>query len=208
MRTLVKFLMLLVVLAVSLPAYGQGDMAVLVYKKTLNCWDAWEGDPNDWDVEDEKTKGFLILEVLYNPDGTISEVLNAAQIEYGKDDEGKWYEEHGHDFDVFRVVDGRSVEWMLVETNTDDDEGELMMLRGRVRNKKIGIEDASGVATKLAGNRVGFWTDGDDDIILCSLSLRLHTAWTKCFNEDGFDIEDAMNEIEDWLENKGYVYVK
>jgi hypothetical protein len=208
MKTLGKFLMLLIVLAICSPTYGLGESAVLIYKKTLDCWDSWEFDPNEWYTQDDKVQGFLVIEVSYDLDGTILEVVDSAQIEYWKNGRNKWYILNEHEFNVFSIVEDGSVEWVLVESATDEDQGELTMLRGRVRNGRIGNENPREVARRLTGHRVGFWFDATDEVLLCKWSLRLQQRWTKLSNENNYNIEDAVNNIADWLEDKGYEITK
>ena len=206
MKALIKLLMLLIVLAICSPTYGLvGNTAVLIYKKTVDCWDSWNSlllDPGEWIIEDERIQGFLVIEVVYDLDGTILEVIDSAQIEYWKNREGKWFDVYEHDFDIVRIVEDGSVEWTLVENATDYDEGDLTMLRGR--NARIGNEDTNEIARRLTGHHVGFWFEITDEISLCQWSLRIQQRWTKLSNENNYNIEDAMDYIADWLIDRGY----
>ena len=200
MKTFVKLVMLMAVLAICIPSQA----AVLVYNKTIKCWEAEDG-VDGWEVSQDTVRGYLILEVVYDVDGEIDEILYAYQVEYYRNDRNdKEYSEEEHNFDVERVEDGNRVTWVLVESNADEGSDEILMLRGRARNVQIGNGDPNEVARDLDGNHLAYQTGEGDQLQICSLELKLDRSLTRSYNRDGFDAFDALDDIENWLEDRGY----
>lgn len=200
MKTLTKLAMLLAVLAICIPASAD----ILTYKKTLKCWDAFYIGSDLWDIGGSRVRGYFVLEVNYNPDGTLAEVVGSAQIDYWRDrEDGKLYEVFEHSFDIIRVADNRSVVWVLVEESADEGDITLIILRGRARGADIGNDADNEVARQFKGNHLFYLGDGDY-MGTCGWSLRLYKKWTQWSNEDGDDLDAAVNNIEAWLAWKGY----
>ena len=199
MKTFIKLVMLSAILVVFVPAQA----AVLVYDKTVKCWEAAEGE--GWEVTQDTVRGYLVLEVVYDENNQIDEILYAYQVEYYINDIGeKEYSEEEHNFDVERVVDGNRVTWVLVESNSGEGSDEILMLRGRARNVRIGNGDPNEVARDLDGNHLAYQTGEGDQLQMCDLDLRLDRSLTRSYNRDGFDAFDALDDIENWLEARGY----
>ena len=198
MKTLVKLVMLLAILAICMPAQGE----ILIYAKTVKCWDAEEDEP--WDVDEFTIRGYLVLEITRDGDEVIVE--EAGQIEYGRDGRDKWWDAYPEEFFCIRV-ENDEVEWVLAQAETDPgDEGEITMLRGKASDMDVGFgrNDRREVAKKLSGKCLTLWTGNGDWLAMCDWELRLKTSWTKKSNEDEDDFGDAMDRVIGWLENRGY----
>jgi hypothetical protein len=200
MKVLVKFVVLSIILAFCVPASGD----ILIYKKKLKCWDAYNPGGDLWDVVNSRVKGFLVLEVNYNPDGTLAEIVGSTQIDYWWErGEGKLYEVFEHNFDIIRITDNRSVVWVFVEQDIGDGDIDFVMLKGKVRETSIGTATDEEVPKRIDGDEL-FYYDNGDWLVTCRWSLRFYKRWTQWSNEDEDDLFGAVNNIEAWLENKGY----
>jgi hypothetical protein len=200
MKRLRKLIMSLAVLTTCLPASAD----ILIYKKALKCWSSYSLGGDLWDIDKSSTKGFFVLEVNYNPDGTLAEVVGSAQIEYWRDrEEGKLYEVYEHGFDIIRVAEKNSITWVLVEEIIDDGDALLVILKGKAGNTNIGSVTNNEAAKRISGDQLLCW-DGGDWIGTCTWSLRMYKKWTHWSNQDGNDLNAAVNNIEAWLVSKGY----
>jgi hypothetical protein len=192
--------MLLVVLAVCVPANAD----VLIYKKTLRCWDSFYLGDGAWDVDNPRVRGYFILDVNYAPDGTFSEIVGSAQVDYWRDrEDGKVYEVIDHDFDIIRVVDNRSIIWVLVQGDADEGDIDLIMLRGKAQETYIGSATEKEAPKKIDGDQLFYW-NGGGWMVTCEWSLRFYKKFTEWSNVDENDLDAAINNIELWLESKGY----
>ena len=145
-----------------------------------------------------------MLEVNYNPDGTLAEIVGSTQIDYWWErGEGKLYEVFEHNFDIIRITDNRSVVWVFVEQDIGDGDIDFVMLKGKVRETSIGTATDSEVPKRIDGDEL-FYYDNGDWLVTCRWSLRFYKRWTQWSNEDEDDLFGAVNNIEAWLENKGY----
>lgn len=198
MKIIAKLVMLLSVLVIYSPVQAE----IVVYEKKLKCWAAEEG--LEWTGARDSGKGFLVLEVTYDEDGNIEEVVDAYQVEYGRNNNGdKVYTEVQHDFDVVRVVDGNHVRWILAELDPGDGEGGMIMVKGDVKRARVQSRGINEVARKLEGNHLAYWP-GLGEMRMCEWTLKWHERWTRRYNREEFDIFDALADIEDWLETRGY----
>ena len=209
MKTVAKAVALLVVLALSVPSYGE----ILVYKYTITRTN-FEQTNGEWAMERRTYKGYKALDINYD-DYTVS---GGAQIRYWIDNNQKVYERHPFDVELVRVPVGTNVQWVIVAKDAESD-GEkltrlsLEIMSGQARHRGIGGVAAREVASKLAGHclrdELGA-KDADRDVEVASkLSLTLHSAWTYWANGDGAnegnqDLTQTMQMITDWLEAKGY----
>ena len=204
MKTLTKFVMLLAVLAFCLPADGE----ILIYTKTMKCFEAegeaLDGDPFDWLwVGDERITGYLILDVVYNGDGTIDFIDDAHQVEYWRDGGERWYEQWWEGYDVERIeVEDRwgrpTVYWVLEDWWYDEIANGVAweyigfaMYRGKARMANIGLgwteAERREVASMLEGCYLYFdwYLDEPDEYLekgTCCVTLRLHPWWTRLAN--------------------------
>jgi hypothetical protein len=207
MRTLIKLLIVLFLFTVCVPARGE----ILIYRKTLKGYDC--NSLNDqWEAIERKDKGYLILEIAYNYVGqekTI-EVLNAAQIEYFGKKEDKWYEVIEHEFEVIRADNGKLM-WILVESTIDIGIGvQILMLQGSVVDTRIGLgsEELREIPKRLDGSYLNDQQLSiNHDIDAWTISLRLHSIWTKIANNPNRingDFAAAVADVEAGLIKKGY----
>ena len=221
-KKLTKLAMLLVLLALCLPAGAQeGNTGILIYSKTLKCFEA-EGEReldngNEWlwEAEEERRTGYLIIQVLYDEDGQIEEVGPAVQIGYWRNGRDRWYEFFKEGFDVERIeIEDRAgrpvIYWVLENWDTWDYDGvdgiSFTMLRGNARMTNIGLgwaaADRKEVASILEGC-VQYWERWLDeepepdmeyiDKSLCCETLRLHPWWTRLANDP--DVGDGDFEF-------------
>jgi hypothetical protein len=207
MKTMVKLAMLLAVLAICMPAQGE----ILIYSKLYNCWDAASLDGLVWDVDEWTQRGFLTLNVDYDPNGEPNEILGAYQVEYERDGRDKWYWDYPEEFDIERVEAGGEVIWVLEYIHADSEtSAEIIMLRGKPKDMNIGLgRDAKReVARVLTGNilylNVGMGVQKE----MCSFSLRLHSRFTRLANDpdecnQSFECA-VLGLVIPWLEQRGY----
>jgi hypothetical protein len=208
MKTLVKLVMLLAVLAICMPAQGE----ILIYSKLYRCWEAWEvfDDGVDWEIDEWVQKGFLVLWVEYDENDEIDEILGSYQIEYEREGRDKWYWHYGEDYIVERVDVGDEVIWVLEEIYGDELEVEILMVRGKPRDINVGLgrDEKREVARALKGNIMYLYLGEGVEKAMCTLSLRLHNKFTKLANdpeEGDQDFEYAVfNVVIAWLEDRGY----
>jgi hypothetical protein len=207
MKTLGTMAVLLVVLGLCLPSYAE----ILVYKSTQNAT-TYLQDGGEWHVETVVRKGYLVVEVDYDA-GTITQ---GAGIGYGRDADGKWYEQNTVNFELVRVESGTSVRWVVMEKDVEFDGQEITggifsMVTGLARDRSIGTAEKQEVANKLSG--YGLYDeagDGQRYITESTLSATLYPAWTYWANGDGEnegnqDFDTTTQMIVDYLTNRGYV---
>ncbi len=196
MKTWAKLIVLSIILAACLPAHGE----VLIYTKTIKCWNAGEVGDDSWDIDEVTMRGYLVLDVNY-PDVTI---INSMQFEYWRDGGNKWLIEFEHEFDFNRAIDGRVTEWLFVEEDKTDSDTDLLILRGKAREYDIGSSENREVPKQLTGYRLVSLDDGDI-IRVCQWNLRLQGSWTRLTNDFDISFDDAVNELERVLvQQKGY----
>ena len=203
MRTLARLAVLVVVAALCLPAHGE----ILIYTSSgSGTWYHLAGDGTG-EVDKETDKGYVVLDVTYNEDGTIT-VNEAHSIRYWKDNDGKWYEQDElEELEIVRVPDGTKVQWVIVEKGAEDGSAWIVLLAGKASEQDIGAAENQEVAKSLKGYILRDETyDGERELSMRKMSLK-YSGWTKWANDpdggDG-DILAAKGYIEDYLEGKGY----
>jgi hypothetical protein len=204
MRTSAKLVMLLAVLAIYMPVRGE----ILIYSKTMNCFEATETVSGQWYVYDGLRKGFLILDVEYDQ-GEIVGINQAVQIEYWKDDEGKWFLQDYHKFGYERIVYNGAV-YLVLEESYVDGEISFLMLRGKTKVKNVGLgKDAQAeVPRLLEGSVIEYY---DTDYIYkrtCCAKLRLLSHWTRRANDPDIGNQDfgyaEYDIVKEWLTRHKY----
>ena len=210
MRTLVKLIVLLALLAICMPAQGE----ILVYSKVYHCWGAEEiiDDGVDWDIWDYTQRGFLVLDVVFDEFGEVVGIEEAVQIEFWREDlRDKYYYVDGEDFFIERVDDGDEVFWVLEQLYGTEGEAEILMVKGKPRVISIGLgrerEDRREVARALSGYWLYLYLDEVIDKEMCTFSLRLQGRFTRLANDPDFGDQDfgtTIDAIIDWLEDRGY----
>ena len=211
MKALVKLVMLLAVLAICMPAYGQ-EVDILIYAKTMDCWAAWYD--GDWGGDEEHITGYLVLAVGYNSEtGEVLGILDAEQIEYWKDARGKWYWQTEEEYIIERVELDGEVIWVIEFVDAEaESAAEILMVRGEPKDMNIGLGRDAGdkreVARTLKGYYLSLYLGMGVEKEMCTITWRLQQRWTKLANHedecDG-DWECAIYGIvKDWLERRGY----
>ena len=210
MKALVKLLMLLAILAICTPVYGQGDNAILIYAKTMRCFEAYEVGDDIWEVFNGMYKGFLVLDVFFD-NGEIDGINHAFQIDYWRDDEGKWYLMEFYDLDYERIEFDGKVWWVLEELDieTGPDGVQVMLLNGQTKNIGVGIgrNVKFEIPHILQGSIIEFFPTEPYKLVCCE-SLKLLSRWTRQANDPNRgdrDIKRAVQQIREWLERRGYV---
>lgn len=196
MKTWAKLMIFLIIFVFCIPARGE----VLIYTKTLKCWAAGEIDEDSWDIDELRVRGYLVLDVNY-ADMTI---VNSRQFEYWKEGRDKLLVDFEHEFNFKRIIDGRTIEWLLIEEDVTTYDTELLMLRGAARDYDIGGAGQNEVPRQLTGYRLVSRDEGEQAQI-CEWKLRLQSNWTSLTNDIGASFDAAVDEIERILvEEKGY----
>jgi hypothetical protein len=171
-------------------------------------------DDELWEVEDEIVRGYLILDLTYNQNGTPTVVVDANQIEYQVRGRNKWYYQWEHWFDFSEIEMEKGVLWVLMEKYTDDIEGEIFVMTGKARDKRIGLgkDEPRSVAKAVKGEILADWTTGEGILQICEISLRLQSKWTKRANDANEGDQDFDYAVSDivmaYLDDKGYQYVR
>jgi hypothetical protein len=208
MRMLIKLFIVLFLFTFCVPARGE----ILIYRKTIKGFDC--NSLNDqWQAVERKDRGYLILEIAYNYIEGIKtiEVLNAVQIEYGGRRENKWYEFSEHEFEVIRADDNGKLLWFLIESTIDLGVGvQIQMLEGPAVDINVGLgsEQLREVSKRLKGSNLSDQQLSiSHDIDTLTLSLRLHSQWTKIANNPNRingDFEAAVADVEAGLIKRDY----
>jgi len=197
-----------IVLAFCLPAYSE----ILIYEYTTTG--TYYGRRNGiWNVEIEDDRGYEVIEVTYNADGTIN-INQALYIEYWGDNDGKWFRvvESGVDLEIERVEFGGEVEWLFLDRDIEDTEIHLATLAGKAHDRDIGKEDKREVATKLNGYdlevRRNPLAERDFYCEMEEVTVLLQSRWTKYANDDEKGLAQnyaaAVQYVKDELEKRGY----
>jgi hypothetical protein len=203
MKSLMKLVVLLAVLAFCVPAQGE----ILVYSKLYNCWEAWEG--LGWNVEEWTQKGFLVLDVDFQ-NGEPNEILQADQIEFEKDGRDKVYWQIEEEFVIERIEVDDEVIWVLEQMDGDEFFAVILMVKGKAKDMNIGLGRGAQreVARTLTGYMLYLNLGMGVDKEMCTYSLRLHSRFTKLANdpeEGNQDFDFArVNIVKAWLTNRGY----
>jgi hypothetical protein len=210
MKAVVKLLMLLTILAICMPAYGQDGSAILIYAKTMKCFEAYEIGDDIWELFSDTYKGFLVLDVFFL-NGEIDGINSAVQIDYWKDDEGKWYSTNFYDLDYEKIEFDGEVWWVLEELNieTGPDGVEVMILNGQARNINAGLgRDAKLEAPPMLQGSIIEFFPAEPYKLVCCESLKILSCWTRRANDPDKgdrDIKYAIyNIVVQWLERRGF----
>ena len=199
-----KLLMLLIVLALSLPAYAN-DYNILVYKTTMTGPRFAEDG-----VKKAKVRGYLVLEVYADATSNLENghglAVEGGQILYVKDGRQKLGSSYGSDGTMFYYQPGKKKGTILSQQThfyyLGTHQGEMKTAAyGRVRRVFIGTgKPKPRIPTKLKGHvRVdGHWQGA------CRLTMKLASKRTKNANKQDKTVDQVVEELENRLERKGY----
>jgi hypothetical protein len=199
-----KLLMLLIVLALSVPAYANGP-DILVYKTTMTG-PRFAADG----IKTAKVRGYLVLEVnageISNLDNGDLVYPDGVQILYVKDGRKKWRWSSGIGGGMSYFQPRKKKGTMFFDHGTGyylgTHEGHMQSgAYGRVRRILIGTgKPKPRIPTKLKGHTVvyGQWVGS------CRLTMKLDSKRTKNANKKDKDIEQVVQELENRLQGKGY----
>jgi hypothetical protein len=200
MRKLLTLFVMLMVLGLCAPSYGY----LLIY----NVSSTFKGvDSEANSVENVPIKGFLVLD-MNDPNETLTE---AQMVLYGKDaDKAKVYfvETFGGDAGIDWTVEG---DFVTVDLGDSSDPFDYeMMLTGKIVDKNVGLgaDDKKGVVNSLKGAIVawgGMIFDGGQDLFGAgTTSMTFYPGPTKSYNVDDATIDEVVEDIQSFLEDKGY----
>jgi hypothetical protein len=200
-----KLLMLLIVLALSLPAYT-ADPDILVYKTTMTGRRFGEDG-----VKKAKVRGYLVLEcdttAMSNLENGQAVPTGGRHILYVKDGRKKWRWSSGTGGNMFYFKPGKKKGTMFFDHWYDYHLGTHVGgmgsgAYGRVRRILIGTgKPKPRIPTKLKGHAGvhGDWFGS------CRLTIKLDSKRTKNANKENKTVEQVVQALENRLERKGYM---
>jgi hypothetical protein len=207
MKTSTRVVMLLVVLGLSLPGYGE----ILVYKATQSGT-FYRLKGGEWRIQKESGKGYVVIEMNYGD----TSITQAVAISYWKTADGKFFRQSllSPDMSLARVAYDNKVEWGMVRGVVERDGetitgGSLAILTGEAYTRGIGVYEKREVANKLTGYGLEDFTrdGGDRDIADITVSLTWYPAWTSWANDMNRGNQvftAATGMITQYLIRKGY----
>ena len=201
MKTLAKLVMVLAVLALCLPAYGD----VLVYKTSIT---ASGFAINEGEKGKVQARGYFVVDIdlagaenMNNAD-TLS--LDAELVLYWKAGGNKWRKTvvvDTFDITLVEVDNGRKV-YIVAELEVDVTEGTVVaILAGPEKNTDVGLPSKYYVPTGLKGSAL---VSGNSYMGSGKVSLRLDSK-TKYANDNlNGNFDYAVDWLEDYLDDKDY----
>jgi hypothetical protein len=204
MTTLGKVIILLVVLGLGLPSYGE----ILVYK-IIWTGTYWEQGEGEWAIDRRPSKAYVVFDVDY-ADNTI---VQAEVIRYWTSDNGK---EFGHgplDAELVRVEYEGRVQWLIqfqAILEQDITGSSTHMVAGQARGRSVGAQENREVATALRGYGLQDETHNEyRNLGMWAHSFTLYSTWTHWANGDeegegNQDFEATKQMIKGYLTTKGY----
>jgi len=182
MQIIVKLVILLTVLSINIPTQGE----ILIYSKLCHCWSAASADMETWNVDTGIQRGYIILDVDYDPNGELNEIIDIEQTEFKKEENGdKVYWEVEADYEIESIETDDEVIWVIEYIDADDsDTAEIIMLRGKSKDMGIGLagNPKREVARELTGYILYLDIGMGVEKQMCAMSLRLQSSWTKQAN--------------------------
>jgi len=196
-----KLAMLLLVLALCLPSYGD----ILVYKVSI-AGKVIGNTGEDAIFSNQNLKGYMVIDIdTTDPDNEADE---SALIVYGKVDGEKVQINLGDLLDYYYMDAMAKADTYAVFAglySSIDGGGDLVdvsaVLIGKATLTNIGFEDQRIVAKSLAGNFL-LWSDPFGDLDLSiegsgKIKADLQSNWTKAYNAGEVDFADAVADIQE-----------
>jgi len=208
MKMLSKSAIIFVLLAICLPVRGE----ILIYKMTLKCLMVSEDDEL-WDVEEDVDRAYLVIDVAYDPNGAVSEIRDANQVEYKRSGRNKWFWRQDRLLSLEAIELEKIVLWIFMERDFSGEGAELLVLTGKAKNMDIGLgrDEKREVARAAKGEIHADWVTDDGILQICTISLRLHSKWTKQANDVNEGDQDFSYAVFDivtaYFEDRNYHYV-
>ena len=225
MKTLV---VLLVVLTICLPIYGENVGEILVYKVTMNCSiGAVFREPNSLDSGWQSASCTINAWMIYDVNLSTNYLNDAKMITYGKDPNGAKVYVNNIDLqksDGWTYLPGvqksaRTYQpdmyvcaWWTesgVITSNPGVEVDYMQMQGQAKAIDIGLTNKLNVPVKLTGVAMLGYKDTESFVGSGSASATLDTTWTKQANNPGQldgSFSNTVIAIETFLENNGKGY--
>ncbi len=207
MKNLSKIVIVLVLLSINHSLLAQpANNNILVYNKTNKYWYA-SGSGSTWSFGNSSSRGYLIFDVSYDPNGAVSGINDVAQFDYGRSGSSRWYSESTPSFDgITRVTNSApsSINWVLVQSEVNESSGDLSIFRGKAAIKDIGNTDPNEVANQFNGNQLFYSPGMSNSLQFSDLSLRLQLSWTKMYNQQSMNMTEARSHLRSYLQSKGY----
>jgi hypothetical protein len=196
-----KLVILLVVLGVCLPAYGD----VLVYKTTLS------GDVmGTGGMKKGKIRGYLVLEVN---SFSLSDwqVAGAAHVLYMKDGKKKWRSSYQQSYlELYRYQVTSKKGMLLVDSGFNYDLANCYgsvesVVYGEVKRTLVGTGSPKPkVPSKMKGHSLVYGDAVDDWTGSGKQTAKLHRKRTKNANKNGKSLSQVVDGIVNSLAAKGY----
>lgn len=207
MKSLSKIVIVLVLLSINHSVLAQpANNNILVYNKIKNYWYA-SGAGSSWSVGNSSSRGYLIFDVSYDPNGAVSGINDVSQFDYGRSGGSKWYSESTPSFDgITRVTNPAtsSIDWVLVQSEVNESSGDLSIFRGDAVIGDIGNADPNEVANQINGSQLYYFPGTSNSLQFNDWSLRLQRSWTKSYNQQNMSMSEVKSDIRSRLQNEGY----
>ena len=204
MRTWMETTIALTIFFLCIPAKGE----IVIYNTKTEEFTA-KGNEQPWvEVKNRKNNGFLILDVIFSEENSITGIRNALEISYKTLGQYKWYGQKVHEFDFEPVRLHNRLLWMLVQKYYESG-AEILILDGWASN--VRIDSTKREKRRLPKKLDGYYLSDLDietrTIQTVEMKMRLNKGMTRLANEsDGGngDFDYAVNLIIDNLRQKGY----
>ncbi len=197
MKTLIKFIILLVVLGICLSAQAE----ILIYSVTTKCWAAEDMGSDNWDIYTDTIKGFLILDLIIE-EGQITGFNNTMHIDYGRDRNENWTDVVTHNIEIERIEYDDNAQYILTESYSENSNFKVMMLTGEGKDYNIGLLQPQEIPRQLEGHTL--WHDISDISKISDIKMRMEQKFTKEANEHRMDFNEACEMVQDWLRQRGW----
>ena len=194
MKILAKLIVIIFMLAICLPAEGE----ILIYSKISDGFEAGGVETSysiesiftefEWNAGERTYRGYLLLDVEFNSDNQLAAINRAAQFDYWKDGENRYYEQRQLDFNVERIQVDEQVFWTLTDINTpQDDQVEIFMVSGSAGLNNIAMISSPNnkeIPLLLKGTYLEYLQNTDTSPAyiekkIYSVTLRLNSWWTR-----------------------------
>ena len=193
-----KLAMLLVILALCVPSYGD----ILVYKVTISGKAILEGAGEFAVIKSITIKGYSVVDL---------DSENDELIVYGKELDGDKYQRNIggvlEDLDWWNLE--KEGQYAVATWVKDGQLGELALI-GTAKLIDIGYgKDNKEYAPSSMAGHGKVWNDPITDAIIMgsgSVTATLDGSLTKTANQWGQDFEYTVNRVEQILNNQGYMY--
>lgn len=198
MKTLIKFIILLIVLGTCFPAQAE----ILIYSVTTKSWAAEDMGSDNWDIYTDNINGFLILDMIIE-EGQITGFNNTMHIDYGRNSNEKWTDVVAHNIEIERIGNDGNIQYILTESDFENSNFSVMMLAGEGRDYNIGLPQEQEIPRQLEGHIL--WHDISDISKISDIKMRVEQKFTKEANEHSMDFNETCDMVQNWLRQRGWL---